>query len=305
MDGVIIINKPQGCTSHDVVYKIKKIVNEKVGHTGTLDPMAQGVLPLLIGKGTLCSKYLINHDKIYQVELTLGIKTDTADGEGKIIEEKDLIMENMAKEYIQKILQLFKGKQKQIPPMYSAIKVKGKKLYEYARKGQEIKLEPREIEIYSIALDGLEENKIQFTVSCSKGTYIRSLCEDIAERLGTVGYMSRLNRIKVGKFDIKEAINIEELQKLESIEQKREYIDKKIISIEKLFMDYPRVNLPQEKLTQFLNGVKLKFSFTSIESSKEENMLENEKAVYRIYTEGKFIGIATVQNKLLKRDIIL
>lgn len=305
MDGVIIINKPQGCTSHDIVYKVKKIVNEKVGHTGTLDPMAQGVLPLLIGKGTLCSKYLINHDKIYQVELTLGIKTDTADGEGKIIEEKELIDENIKKEKVQETLQSFKGKQKQIPPMYSAIKVKGKKLYEYARKGQEVQIEPREIEIYSITLDALNKNKIQFTVSCSKGTYIRSLCEDIAEKLGTVGYMSKLNRIKVGEFDIKEAINIEEFEKLENREQKREYINKKIISIEKLFMFYPQIMLPKEKLTQFLNGVKLEIPTKCIENYKEKSIVNYENTLFRVYTEGKFIGTATMQNKLLKRDIIL
>ena len=152
MDGIIVINKPKNCTSHDVVYKVKKIFNEKVGHTGTLDPLATGVLPLLIGKGTLCSKYLINHDKTYEVELTLGKKTDTADSEGKIIETNDVPTEILKQQNVEKVLNSFIGKQKQIPPIYSAIKVKGKKLYEYARKGQEVEIQPREIEIYSINL---------------------------------------------------------------------------------------------------------------------------------------------------------
>lgn len=152
MDGIIVINKHKGCTSHDIVYQVKKITNQKVGHTGTLDPMATGVLPLLIGKGTLCSKYLINHDKIYQVELQLGKKTVTADIEGKIIEEKQVNDNMLKQEIINETLQSFIGKQEQIPPIYSAIKVNGKKLYEYARKGQTVEIKPREIEIYEIEL---------------------------------------------------------------------------------------------------------------------------------------------------------
>ncbi len=134
MDGIIIINKEQGCTSHDIVNKIKKKFGSKVGHTGTLDPMATGVLPILIGKATKCSKYLIEHDKIYEVTLTLGTKTDTLDKEGKIIEQEQVDENILKQENVEKVLTSFIGKQKQIPPIYSAIKVNGKKLYEYARK---------------------------------------------------------------------------------------------------------------------------------------------------------------------------
>ena len=130
MDGIIIVNKPKNCTSHDMVKKAKKIFNEKVGHTGTLDPMATGVLPLLIGKGTLCSKYLINHDKIYQAKIQLGLRTDTADSEGRVIEERNVSDVMLRKENVESILKSFLGKQEQIPPIYSAIKVNGKKLYE-------------------------------------------------------------------------------------------------------------------------------------------------------------------------------
>ena len=286
MDGIIVVNKQKGCTSHDVVNKVKKIVNKKVGHTGTLDPLATGVLPLLIGKGTLCSKYLINHDKVYEVSLKLGISTDTMDAEGKIIEEKKVNSNILAKENVEKVLSSFIGKQEQTPPIYSAIKVAGKKLYEYARKGQEVEIPKRKIEIYNIKLVGINKvsNEIEFKVSCSKGTYIRSLCIDIAKALGTIGYMSGLERLQVGEFKIENAIKIDE-------NTTKEYIEEHIIGIEELFEKNPKIEINQKKLLLFLNGVKLS--------------IESEDGVYRIYSENKFIGLGTVNKGLLKRDIIL
>ena len=194
MDGIILINKPKEWTSHDIVNKVKKILNEKVGHTGTLDPMATGVLPLLVGKGTLCSKYLINHNKTYKVKLELGKKTDTADTEGKIVEEKEATNKMLEETVIKEVLNKFLGKQEQIPPIYSAIKVNGKKLYEYARKGQTVEIKPRQIEIYSIELLSIDKNlkQIEFKVSCSKGTYIRSLCEDIGNKLRNCSIYERI-----------------------------------------------------------------------------------------------------------------
>lgn len=194
MDGIILINKPKEWTSHDIVNKVKKILNEKVGHTGTLDPMATGVLPLLVGKGTLCSKYLINHNKTYKVKLELGKETDTADTEGKIVEEKEVTNKMLEKTVIKEVLNKFLGKQEQIPPIYSAIKVNGKKLYEYARKGQTVKIKPRQIEIYSIELLSIDKKlkQIEFEVSCSKGTYIRSLCEDIGNKLRNCSIYERI-----------------------------------------------------------------------------------------------------------------
>lgn len=283
MDGIIIVNKPKNCTSHDIVQKAKKRFNEKVGHTGTLDPMATGVLPLLIGKGTLCSKYLINHDKIYEVQLTLGKKTDTADIEGTIMEEKKVPKEIFQEPKIENVLKTFLGKQEQIPPIYSAIKVKGKKLYEYARKGQTVPVQPRQIEIYEIKLleTHKEEKQIEFQVHCSKGTYIRSLCEDIAKRLGTIGYMSALNRIQVGEFSIEQAITIEELQ-----EQEVSYI-----TMENLFKNKSKIEIIEKRLQPFLNGVKL--------------TMKEPDGVYRIYCNGQFIGMGVVEKEFLKRDIIL
>lgn len=183
MDGVLIINKPKGFTSHDVVNVLRKALNtKKIGHTGTLDPNATGVLPILVGTATKISKYLIEHDKTYIATIKLGEKTDTGDIEGNII-EKDLNLQNISSEQVEKVLKIFIGKQKQIPPLYSAIKVNGKKAYEYARQGQKLELEARDIEIYNIELIKLVDKEITFEVSCSKGTYIRTLCEDIAEKL--------------------------------------------------------------------------------------------------------------------------
>ena len=282
MDGIIVINKPKNCTSHDVVRTAKKILNEKVGHTGTLDPNATGVLPLLVGKGTQISKYLINHDKIYEAVLKLGEKKDTADIEGQVIETKEVKPSNLDKENVEKVLKSLIGKQEQIPPIYSAIKVNGKKLYEYARQGQNIEIEPRAIEIYDMELVKIENQEITYKVHCSKGTYIRTLCEEIAEKLETVGYMKELKRIQVGEFNIENSTTLEELEKK---------VDKYFITLEKYFENYQIIDLNAKKLQLFLNGVQLTHDL--------------EDGIYKIYADQKFIGIGTVKNKLLKRDIII
>ncbi len=292
LNGIIVINKPKNYTSHDVVAKVKKLLNiKKVGHTGTLDPNATGVLPLLLNSGTKLSKYLIEHDKEYEVTLKLGIRTDTLDGEGKVLEKKEVdrkILENTKQ--IEKVLNSFTGKQTQVPPMYSAIKVKGKKLYEYARKGENVEVQPRQIEIYNIELQkvDIKKQEIEFKVQCSKGTYIRTLCEDIATKLGTIGYMKELNRTKVGKFGLEEAITIEKLE--EYIENKK-YEDLNIITMEELLKEKEKIVLNEKNLEMFLNGVKIK--------------IENKTGIYRIYNENKqFIGTGVVQENKLKRDVI-
>lgn len=285
MNGILLINKPKEYTSHDIVAIVKKITREKVGHTGTLDPNATGVLPLLIGKATGLSKYLINHDKIYIATLKLGIKTDTADGEGKIIEKRDI--PNLNKETIENTLQNIIGKQEQIPPMYSAIKVNGKKLYEYARSGKTVEVKPRQIEIYNTKLLNIDsrEAEIVFEISCSKGTYIRTVCEKLAEKLNTVGYMKELQRVQVGEFNINNSVNIEDIR------ENSELIKKYIITIEKFFENKPRVDLNDNEINIFLNGSKL--------TKKLENGL------YTVYLNNKFIGTGTIENNNLKRDIIL
>ncbi len=289
MDGIIIINKEKNYTSNDVVNIVKKITKSKVGHTGTLDPNATGVLPLLIGNATKISKYLINHDKEYEVVLQLGVRTETADVEGKVIEEKEVTAEMLNKDNIEEKLQQFIGKQEQIPPIYSAIKVNGKKLYEYARKGQEVELRPRQIEIYSIQLVGIneKEKQISFKVKCSKGTYIRSLCEDISKKLGTVGYMKELNRLQVGVFFIKDAVTISEMK--EEIEADNL---ENIITIEEIFKDKSQIKLTQKQLEQYMNGVKID--------------TEKEDGIYRIYNiDNIFIGLGIVEDNKLKRDVVI
>ena len=287
ISGIIVINKPKEYTSHDVVAKVKKILNiKKVGHTGTLDPNATGVLPLLLNDGTKLSKYLINHDKQYKVTLKLGIKTDSADGEGKIIKEEDVNFEKLTS--VKETIESFIGKHQQIPPIYSAIKVNGKKLYEYAREGKSVEISSRNIEIYDIKLEKIDKelNEIEFIVSCSKGTYIRSLCEDIAEKLGTIGYMKELERTKVGEFKLDQAITIEELEK------NLNNIEKYIITMESLLKDEEKIVINEKKLHLFLNGVILN--------------INKKDGIYRIYDEyNRFIGTGIIELNKLKRDIIL
>ena len=241
-DGILIINKPQGFTSFDVVAKCRKALQtKKVGHTGTLDPLATGVLVVCVGKATKLVELLTCDDKIYEVEMKFGIKTDTGDITGNVINELDV---NISKENVDEVLKSFIGKQKQIPPMYSAIKKDGVKLYELARKGIEIEREARDIEIFAISDVSLEGEILKYKAHVSKGTYIRVLCEDIAQKLGTCGTMTKLNRVKSGRFEIKDACEIEEIS------------NEKLMSMEKLFDNKITIEKDLDKL---LNGMKLRF----------------------------------------------
>lgn len=286
MDGVIVINKPKGLTSNDVVQKIRKILGTRqVGHCGTLDPLATGVLPILVGQGTKISKYLVEHNKTYIATIQLGEKRTTADSEGEVIETKQVKEVTVAE--IEQVLSSFIGKQMQTPPIYSAIKKDGKKLYEYARQGIEVKVEPREIEISEIKLleYNKQEKKITYKVTCSKGTYIRSLCEDIAIKLETVGYMSELIRTNVNDFTLEQSYTLEE------IEQQKENIQDKIVTIEELFKNKEKIILDDRKYELFLNGVMLTYKL--------------EDKLYRIYNNECFAGLGVINNKLLKRDVVV
>ena len=302
MDGIIIINKSKGCTSHDIVYKAKKLFNEKVGHTGTLDPNATGVLPLLIGKGTLVSQFLINHDKVYDATLKLGIKTDTADGEGKVLENCDIPSNCFSKTNVENALKGFVGKQLQKPPMYSAIKVNGKKLYDYARNNETVDVKLREIEIYDLKLFNVDmlNNEISFRVHCSKGTYIRTLCEDIACKLGTVGFMKELNRRQVGQFSIDDAVDIDSLEQHINDDA---FFARYFISIEKLFENCSYTKLDDDKLRLFLNGVKLT---TNEFRLFDENLSNQFAGCIRVYDSlSHFVGIGISYNGFLKREIVI
>ncbi len=297
INGIIIINKEKEYTSNDVVRIVKKITKTKVGHTGTLDPNATGVLPLLLGEGTKVSKYLINHNKEYEAVLQLGKKTETADGEGIVIEEKEVLPQMLKKEFVEETLNSFIGVQNQVPPMYSAIKVNGRKLYDYARSGQTVEVKARRIEIYNIKLIKIDEKEKQifFRVSCSKGTYIRTLCENIAEKLGTVGYMKELNRTKVGEFKIEDSIKVKELE-----ENILKHNLSKIITIEELFKEKEKVELTDNEIKKYLNGVQIPVN--EIYSKTNNN---NNEEICRVYYKNKFIGLGVIKNEKLKRDIVI
>lgn len=279
MDGILVIDKPVGITSHDVVAKARKILGtKKIGHTGTLDPLATGVLVLCVDKATKLVESLTCDDKIYEVEMKFGIKTDTADITGNIIEEKDF---KINEKNLETVIQSLIGKQKQLPPMYSAIKVNGKKLYEYAREGIEVERTARDIEIFEISKVLFDGEILKYTIHCSKGTYVRTVCEEIAEKLGTVGTMTNLRRIKSGKFSVSEACKLEEISK------------DKIITIDKLFDK--EIILNDRELFKLLNGMELVY-----------NMNDDMYKVYTLENESKkFIGIAKMKDKHLKREIIL
>lgn len=211
MDGVLNIDKPRGITSHDVVQRVRRILRiKKVGHTGTLDPEATGVLPVLVGKATKISRFLINSDKEYVATMMLGIKTDTGDSKGTVISEASGPFPS--EKEIRSVFEGFTGRIPQVPPMYSAIKVNGMPLYSLARKGIEVERKAREITVYSLDVRNIESTLITFRVHCSKGTYIRTLVSDIGDALGVGGHLVSLRRIVAGKFRIEDSVSLKELE---------------------------------------------------------------------------------------------
>ncbi|HZK33453.1 MAG TPA: tRNA pseudouridine(55) synthase TruB [Tissierellaceae bacterium] len=298
MKGVINILKPEGMTSHDVVSFLRKKLNiKRIGHAGTLDPMATGVLPICIGKSTRIAEYLLDLDKEYIAELTLGFQTDTQDSSGQIINTSDKIVDKNA---IINSMNKFIGNIEQIPPMYSALKHKGKKLYELAREGITIERKSRSITIYNLDILQIKDNRnIVFKVKCSKGTYIRTLCNDIGLDLGTFGYMSNLKRTSAGTFKIENAYNLEYIESLTLEEIKNILIpmDDALPHIEKLA-------IKDKYYSKLINGVKI-----LIEKDEYNNIELTEENIYRIYCKNKFIGIGRIIRKeskiLLKMDKVL
>ncbi len=215
MDGILVVDKPQGCTSHDVVDFIrKKFGIKKAGHAGTLDPMATGVLVILIGKYTKSSNSFLGADKEYDATLILGAISDTGDAWGRI--EKSSTPRELTDKEIEEAFKKFLGAIEQVPPAYSAVKFKGRKLYEFARRGIEVKLEPRKVVIKELEIYKMDGQEVSFRTTCSKGTYIRQLCMDIGKELGCGAYLSRLRRTRSGEFTVKEAVTLEELKSADS-----------------------------------------------------------------------------------------
>ena len=290
MDGVISIFKNTGMTSFDVVRIVKKASGtKKVGHTGTLDPEASGVLPVCIGKGTKIIDYIMNSDKVYEVEFKLGIKTTTYDLEGEIIEENN--PSNINNEEILNAINSFKGEYSQVPPMYSALKQNGVRLYELARKGIEVEREGRLIKIYNIEDIKINNPNVSMKVTCSKGTYIRSLCYDIGEKLGVGAAMTKLKRTKTSKFSEEESINISDINS--------DNINDFIISIEDALDSYDKLVVLNKYSRLLINGVRV------FDKRFTKEKIEVEK-LYRIYDEdGKFIGLGKSNHQGFKIEKLL
>lgn len=237
-DGVLVVNKHQGPTSHDIVNMIRKLYHtKKVGHTGTLDPMATGVLVILIGRAAKAAEYLVSDEKKYEAILRLGITTDTEDITGKILSEYQGTLPS--EDAVALAVSSFVGKSEQIPPMYSALKVDGKKLVDLARKGEEIERKARPIEIYQAECKKITDTDYSLSVHCTGGTYIRTLCRDIGEKLGCGGTMATLKRTQTGSFSIEQSVSIEELKNMSE-----EELSKKLIPTESLFSSLTAVCLP-------------------------------------------------------------
>jgi tRNA pseudouridine55 synthase len=213
LEGVLLVDKPKGLTSHDVVYHLRrKLQMKKIGHAGTLDPMATGVLVMLIGKATRISQYLMSTDKIYEGEATLGVVTDSQDAEGEMMETRPVPELTEAK--VREVMKTFLGDQYQIPPMHSAIKIDGVKLYQLARKGEEVEREPRFIRVAGFNLFTFDSPKLTFDLHCTKGTYVRTIAHDLGQKLGCGAHLSALRRTASGKFTIAQCLPLEEIEKL-------------------------------------------------------------------------------------------
>ena len=290
MNGVLNIFKNKGMTSFDVVSRVRKIAKEKkVGHTGTLDPEAEGVLPVCLGKGTKIIDYIMNSEKGYSVKFKLGIKTTTYDLEGEILEERDTSF--LKEEEVKNVINSFKGEYLQVPPIFSALKKNGVRLYELARKGIEVEREGRNITIYNIENINIDLPYVSMDVTCSKGTYIRSLCYDIGERLNVFATMTDLKRFKTSFFCEEDSININDLNE--------ENIKEKLISIEDALKNYPKIYIEKGYTKLIANGVRVG------DKRFTKDFVENN-VLYRVYGEDKeFLGLGKKNEEGFKMEKLL
>ena len=248
VNGIINVYKEKGYTSFDVVAKLRGIFHQKkIGHTGTLDPDAQGVLPVCLGKATRVCDLLTDKDKVYKAVLLLGQETDTQDISGQVLNQAEV---NVTEQAVYDAISQFIGRQKQVPPMYSALKVNGKKLYELAREGKTVERKPRPVHFYEIEILDISFPLVRFRVTCSKGTYIRTLCHDIGEKLGCGAAMESLLRTKVGRFTLDDAITLAQTE--EAVQEGT--IESKILGIEEILAEYPRVCCTKEGDRLLANG---------------------------------------------------
>ncbi|MGL5718314.1 MAG: tRNA pseudouridine(55) synthase TruB [Paraclostridium sp.] len=292
MNKIVNILKPTGMTSHDVVYRVRKILNiKKVGHTGTLDPDASGVLPICIGKATKVSELILNKDKGYICELTLGITTDTYDSSGDILERCDDV--NISLEELESAFDTQIGNIKQLPPMYSALKVNGKRMCDLVRSGRsdEIELKYRDVNIKELSILSYKDNKVIFYVKCSKGTYVRSICYDIGKILGCGGHMSFLLRTESGKFNLENSITLDEMERL----YEENKLDEYLYDTDYVLSNLGYVEINPLAVKPFVNGA---IVYPKGFIKKEFNEV-NE--LVRVYSQDNFLGVG----KIIKDDVTL
>lgn len=296
MNGILNVLKPAGMTSFDVVAWLRKVTKiKKIGHTGTLDPMACGVLPVCIGNATKTIEYLVEKDKIYRAELSLGTVTDTQDSYGSVL---SAVVPDVSDHEIYEAIKKFRGKLLQVPPMYSALKIGGRKLCDLARQGITLEREPREIEIYSIDIIHINRSngiKILFDVHCSKGTYIRTLCADLGQALGCGGHMSFLLRKKAGVFDSENSFTIEEIEGLAA----KGELAGILAGVDSAFEKFGSIVLGQNELKKFLNGIHVDLTDSGrINRSDGANNVESlDNELLRVYNEtGGLIALGELIN---------
>ena len=272
MNGIVIVDKPAGWTSNDVVSKLKGVLHtRRVGHGGTLDPMATGVLPVFVGRGTRGVEFFEHAEKIYETVLRLGVATDTEDITGTVLETRPVAVTESA---LEQVLEQFRGEIMQIPPMYSALKVNGQKLYDLARKGKEVERQPRPVTIHELTCLELRGNTAKLRVHCSKGTYIRTLCKDIGEALGCGGCMEALRRVKAGEYTAEEAVPLAQL--IEAAEP-----EVYLRPVDSLFASYPAATLTENQEKRCRNGNSFSVAM--------------EEGTYRAYSQnGEFLMLAKV-----------
>ena len=277
MNGIVIVDKPQGWTSQDVTARLRRVyATRRIGHGGTLDPMATGVLPVFVGRATRGVEFFEHAEKTYDTVLLLGRTTDTQDVTGTVLAEKTV---RLSPADIEKVLPRFRGDILQVPPMYSALKVNGKKLYELARKGQEVERQPRPITVFELTNLGFDGTRLSLRVRCSKGTYIRTLCQDIGEALGCGGCMEALRRVRAGEYGIEDAVPLEQLLESETPEQ---YLR----SLDTMFAHCPAVTLTANQEKRCRNGN----PFSS----------PLPQGTYRAYSQsGEFLMLAKVEDGVM------
>ena len=294
--GIINVYKEKGFTSFDVVAKLKGILRErKIGHTGTLDPDAEGVLPVCLGKGTRLCDMLTDHSKVYEAVLLLGQSTDTQDVSGNVLQEAPV---DVSEEEVREAIMSFVGPYDQIPPMYSALKVNGQKLCDLARAGKEVERKARPVEIYEIQIEEIHLPRVRMTVSCSKGTYIRTLCHDIGEKLKCHGCMESLLRTRVGQFLLKDSLTLSQVEAYRDENR----ITEIVMPVDQVFSDCPALKLTKEAAKLGYNGN----PFTSTQALTEnDQMVEKSSDIsldggkwFRVYDpEGVFIGVYAYDSK--------